>query len=117
MMRLDDKTETGMPRMTASGSYPARNILGTALAVVAGAAMLAMGFVFVLVMIAVIMIAGVIGYGYLRWKTRALNRQMRAHFEQAGATMDRMAQGPAGKVDEGDVIEGVVISRDSEKRN
>lgn len=57
---------------------PARepSLLTKILALTAGVAALALGFMFSLVILALVAIAGFFAWGYFRWKTRGLRRTM-----------------------------------------
>lgn len=79
-------------------------LLAKLIAVIGGAALLAVGFVFSLVLLAVVAVAGSALLGYVWWKTRALRKRMReqAPFETPPA--------------QGRIIEGEVIRETSEAR-
>ncbi|MDK9703073.1 MAG: hypothetical protein OEL20_08025 [Sulfuritalea sp.] len=61
--------------MTQPG--PAVGALGKAITFVAGAIVLALGFMFSLVVIAVVLVAGAVALAWFWWKTRALRKAMR----------------------------------------
>lgn len=90
-----------------------QGLLGTVLAMLAGTVLLVLGFTFSLLILAAAAVIGVLGFGYLWWKTRALRKHMR---EQ----MDYQTQhGPApppidGNASDGDIIEGEVIREERE---
>lgn len=65
--------------------------LGKAVALIVGAILLVLGFVFSLVLLAIIAVAGLAAFGYFWWKTRELRKTMR---EQA----------PGGQVIEGEAV-------------
>lgn len=57
---------------------PPRGPLAKLFAVVLGTAFLVLAVMFSLVALAVVAIGGLVFWGWLRWKTRALRKQMRA---------------------------------------
>ncbi len=65
--------------------------LGKAIALILGAILLVLGFVFSLVLIAIIAVAGLAAFGYFWWKTRELRKVMRE-------------QPPGGRVIDGEVV-------------
>jgi Flp pilus assembly protein TadB len=81
--RLDDQ------RTPAAGR--ARGILAGALAIVTGAAVVVVGVMFSLVLLAAVTVLGLLIFGYVWWKTRELRRRMRE-------------RPPGGRVIEGEVI-------------
>lgn len=58
-----------------TGSEP--GLLQKLLALVVGATLLILGFMFSVVVLAIVAVLGVIGFGYFWWKTRALRKAMR----------------------------------------
>ena len=97
----------------------ARSPLQTTLAVVGGAALLAAGLAFSLVVVAIVAVVGSIGFGVFWWKTRAMRRQMRAHMEvlaQYQTTHESMRKSsmPQDDTVSGDVIEGEIIRDERE---
>ncbi|MFA7606131.1 MAG: hypothetical protein WCY08_06065 [Rhodocyclaceae bacterium] len=92
---------TGSP-----GGMRPPGIVARALAVVATVAIGVLTFMFSIVVFAVVLAVGVIGWGYLWWKTRAIRKQMReAGFGQPGAGFDpnhfRHARPGHGQTDAG----------------
>lgn len=81
--------------MTQPASTP--GVLGKAVALVAGAILLLLGFMFSLILVAFIAIAGLAAWSYFWWKTRGVRRAMR---EQAPV------RGNDGR---GQVIEGEAV--------
>ena len=80
-------------------------LIGKILAFIVAAAMLVLGFMFSLVALAVVAVGGLMVWGWLWWKTRAIRQQIR---EQSAA------QGPmTADFSDGQIIEGEVI-RESE---
>ena len=63
-----------LPHTSANIPSPLRNLV----AVVATAAVFGLALMFSVVVVAVILVAGTIGWGYLWWKTRDLRKQMRS---------------------------------------
>jgi UPF0716 family protein affecting phage T7 exclusion len=55
---------------------PETGLLGKAITLIAGAVLLVLGFMFSLVLLAVIAVAGLAAWGYFWWKTRALRKAM-----------------------------------------
>jgi hypothetical protein len=88
---------------------------GRVLAVIAGLVLFVLGLMFSVVIIAVALAAGLIIWGWIWWKTRALRQQMREQMEAGMAAGDDTAapyaddEGPAPS---GRVIEGEVIRAD-----
>lgn len=58
-------------------SAPPTGFVGKALALVASLVLLVVGFMFSVVLLAVIAVGGLLAWGYVWWKTRALRRAMR----------------------------------------
>lgn len=89
-------------RLTAPGS----GIFVRLLTIASAAALLAIGLMFSLLALALLLVAGLLGFAFLQWKTRHLRRQwndaMRA---RAGQTVNWSADDPAGRVIEGEVID------------
>ncbi|MEO6975007.1 MAG: hypothetical protein ABI144_03895 [Gallionella sp.] len=76
---------------------PFRNLL----AVVATAAVFGLALMFSVVVVAIILVAGTIAWGYLWWRTRELRKQMR-NYPPPGMMRE-------GEMAEEDVIRGEVI--------
>jgi ABC-type bacteriocin/lantibiotic exporter with double-glycine peptidase domain len=93
----------GRPRLGYRGSVSsrARDIILKTVAVVAGGVVLTSAFVLSLAFFAIVFAVVLVFGGYLWWKTRDLRKQLRAQMQGQMHT-----QQP-----QGDVIEGVVISR------
>ena len=72
-------------------------MLRTAFAALMGVLLLALGFMFSVIVFAVIGVLGLILWGYLQWKTRKLRRAMR---EQATASNGHVIDGEAVVVEE-----------------
>lgn len=81
---------------------------GRVFAVIAGLVLFVLGLMFSVVIIAVAVAAGLIIWGWIWWKTRALRQQMREQMEAAGSTSapeaDDEGPAPSGRVIEGEVI-------------
>ena len=90
-----------------SGRPPGRSPFGTLLALITGTALLVLGFMFSLLILAAVAVVGLLGYGYLWWKTRALRRQINER-------MQRQMQHPQsdGAGTEGIIVEGEVIQEE-----
>ena len=93
-----------LPGPAPLGSGP----LAKVIAVIGGAALLALGFVFSLVLLAVVAVAGSALLGYVWWKTRALRKRMReqAPFETPPTQ---------GRIIEGEVIRETTDARPSDR--
>jgi hypothetical protein len=91
-----------LPHTSANFPDALRNLV----AVVATAAILGLALMFSVVLVAVIVVAGVLGWVYLWWKTRELRKMMR-NYPPGGVTMEReMANDDAIR---GEVIEGEAV--------
>ncbi|WP_319238983.1 hypothetical protein [uncultured Propionivibrio sp.] len=88
-------------RINFSGTRPT-SPLGKIIAAIVGVLTLAAAFMFSLVFLAVIAVAGLVAWGYFWWKTRALRRLLR---DQAGAAPFGQAT-ENGVSTEGEIIEG-----------
>ena len=97
--RLDNRNGSG------------RNLLSTILTVVAGAALLVVGFIFSLVILAVVAVVGLMVWAWFWWKTRALRSHLGEQMEQMQRKQQRRAQD--GTTKEGVTIEGEVIREES----
>lgn len=74
------------------------------LSLVGGAALLALGFMFSLLILVIVAAAGLLGFAYLWWKTRTLRAQL------SGQMQEQMRQAPNPRRDEDDATaEGVII--------
>ena len=91
-----------LPHTSANTPSPLRNLV----AVVATAAAFGLALMFSVVVVAVILVAGTIAWGYLWWKTRELRKQMR-NYPPPG--MVREGELAENNVIRGEVIEGEVI--------
>lgn len=92
-------------RINFNAGGPQPGPLGKIFAAVIGVLTLAAAFMFSLVFVAVIAVAGLIAWGYFWWKTRALRKHLR---EQQAAAPFGQAAAEAG-VASGDVIEGEAV--------
>lgn len=109
-------------------SYSSANppgLLQKALAIIITAALAVLGFMFSAVLLAIVMVALVVGGAYMWWKTREVRRQMRQMQEQMRDFQARSssAQSEAfeseafhGEVFEGEIIEGEAVRVDTEER-
>jgi hypothetical protein len=76
-----------------------KSLLGKLLTLVLGAAFLILAFMFSLVALAVAAVGGLVLWGWIWWKTRAIRQQLR----------DQAANYQPQNVTEGDIIEGEAI--------
>lgn len=80
------------------------------MALIATATLLVVGLMFSAVLLVFILSAGLIIFGWIWWKTRALRRQLREHTQfRASAANDAEAFRPEEFT--GDIIEGEVIRK------
>ncbi len=105
-------------------SYSSANppgLLQKALAIIITAALAVLGFMFSAVLLAIILVALVIGGAYMWWKTREVRRQMRQMQEQMRDFQTRSASAQSeafeseafhGEVFEGEIIEGEAVRVD-----
>lgn len=82
-----------------------RNPLVTVLTVIASVTLLAAGFIFSLLIIAIIAVIGLAAWAYLWWKTRALRRHLSEQMQRE-QQRNRAQDEPMTK---GVIIEGEVI--------
>lgn len=87
------------PRMRLNQSPP--TLFGKLVAFILGAGFLVLAFMFSLVALAVIAVAGLALWGWLWWKTRAVRKQMR---EQMSEPMSDAAVHGDGFIIEGEVV-------------
>ena len=92
---------------------PTRSLLGSVLAMVMGAVLLVLGFMFSLLFLAAAAVVGVLGLGYLWWKSRALRKQVREQMDDT-AQYGSVTPTADGKAPEGEIIEGVIIREERE---
>ncbi len=76
-------------------------LIGKILAFIIAAAMLVLGFMFSLVALAVVVVGGLMVWGWLWWKTRAIRQQIR---EQSVAQGTMTTDFNGGQIIEGEVI-------------
>jgi Flp pilus assembly protein TadB len=98
----EEEQMRNLPHTSANIPNPFRNLL----AVVATAAAFGLALMFSVVVVAVILVAGMLGWAYLWWKTRELRKQMR-NYQPPG--MVREGEMAENDVIRGEVIEGEVI--------
>jgi Flp pilus assembly protein TadB len=98
-------------RLGNNAAPATRGPLATLLAIISGTALIALGFTFSLVILAVVTVIGLFGFGYIWWKTRALRKQIREQMENLG--QQRPAAATVDVVT-GDIIEGEVIREERE---
>lgn len=85
------------------------SLLTRILAVTAGAALLVLGFMFSLMILAIVVVVGLLAWGYVWWKTRALRRTMKQAREH-GQVID----GEAVVIDESSSVH--VVTREDVSR-
>jgi hypothetical protein len=85
--------------------------LGKLVALIAGATLLVLGFMFSIVLLAVVAAVGLCVWIYLWWKTRELRRVLRE--QQATRPVDPEAAATDGQIIEGEAI--VVEERDPDQ--
>ena len=81
---------------------PLPGLLGKVVTIAAGAVLLVGAFMFSLLVFGIVVIAGLLAWGYLWWKTRDLRGQMRR-------------QQPGGRVVEGEAIREVGSEDDARR--
>ena len=102
MMRFDNSGNA--PRQI--GNKP--GLLRTIATLLVGSAMLALGLMFSLLILAVVAVIGVLGFAYFWWKTRALRRHLRQQMAEA-----QQSGQPTQGTEEGEIIEGEIIVEES----
>lgn len=98
---------------SASATSPASAWLGKVLAVVLGAAAVTIGVMFSLLALVLLLIAGVLVFALILWKTRHWHRQWQALMRQSDS---RQASEQPDETVAGTIIEGEVTHRSSESR-
>ena len=105
-----------------------RGPLGTAVALITGTALIALGLAFSLVVVTAVAVVGTIGFSVLWWKTRSVRKQLRKQIRQQ---METLAQNQSAHarpyrqatpaddeaVTDGVIIEGEVIHEEREPPN
>jgi hypothetical protein len=92
-------------RLDNRSPAPEPGLLGRIAGIAAGALLLVGAAMLSLVVLAVLVVLGLLAWGYLRWKTRHLRAQIDEHLRAAAASA-----GPAGPATEaGRVIEGEAV--------
>ncbi len=81
-----------------------QSLLGKLLTLVLGAAFLVFAFMFSVVALAIAAVGGLMLWGWIWWKTRALRQQLRDQ-----ATNYQMQNVTEGEAKDGDIIEGEAI--------
>ncbi|AOF82035.1 hypothetical protein BSY238_1302 [Methyloversatilis sp. RAC08] len=111
---MERNRHTPRARGASAGLQPA-GPLGKIFAALIGSILLVLGLMFSVVIIAVAIAFGLIIWGWIWWKTRALRQQMRAQMEAgmaAGAGASATYSDGEGAPSSGRVIEGEVIRAD-----
>lgn len=78
--------------------------LGKLLALIVGAVLLVLGFMFSVVILAVAAVVLLVGGGWFWWKTRALRKIMREQAAQAEQMAGRAPPGAGGAIIEGEAV-------------
>ena len=98
----DSEPHLSRLRLTPPGS----SVFVRLLTIAAAAALLAIGLMFSLFALALLLVGGLLGFAFLQWKTRHLRRQWNEALRaRAGQEASWSADDPAGRVIEGEVIE------------
>jgi len=96
------------------------SLISKLVALIATATLLVVGLMFSAVLLVFILSAGLIIFGWIWWKTRALRRQLREHTQfRASAANDAEAFRPeefTGDIIEGEVIRKVVLIEEIKRR-
>ena len=105
------RLENDRARLAGNGGVPRRGPgwLGRLLLYAAAGVLVVLGSMFFMLVFAVLMVAGLLGGGYLWWKMRALRRQMRAAEWRAESDRPTGGMGASAEPADGLVIEGEVI--------
>ncbi|GAB1392816.1 hypothetical protein MASR1M60_09790 [Rhodocyclaceae bacterium] len=74
------------------------------LALLVGATLLILGFMFSVVVLAIVVVLGAIGFGYFWWKTRALRKAMRERPPEAVFDGDTVIIDGEARVIEGELL-------------
>lgn len=94
-----EETTQSAPRDPRFGNQPP-SLLSKILAFILGAGFLVLAFMFSLVALAVLAVGGLMVWGWLWWKTRAIRQQMK----EMQATMQTQQPTSEGHIIEGEVI-------------
>lgn len=84
--------------------------LGRLVGLLVTAGLAVVGLMFSAVVLAIVALVAVAGFGYLWWKTRALRRQMR-QMQQQHAAEQAYGEVFRGQTYEGEIIEGEVVRK------
>lgn len=85
--------------------------LGRLVGLLVTAGLAVVGLMFSAVVLAVVAVVAVAGFGYLWWKTRALRRQMRQMQQQHAAAEQTYSEVFRGQTYQGEIIEGEVVRK------
>ena len=110
---LTMKPDAARNQLGNNTPLPLRSPFGSVLAMVMGVILLVLGFMFSLLILATAAVLGVLGFGYLWWKTRALRKQVREQMNYA-AQNGTVTPPTDGNISEGEIIEGVIIREERE---
>jgi hypothetical protein len=95
-------------RITYNGLPPGKQptLLGKIAAVAAGVAVLGVAFLFSVVLLTVLLAVGIVGGGYIWWRTRALRKQLRERAAAMQAAAAQARAGPQSQPRTDEIIEG-----------
>jgi hypothetical protein len=88
--------------MIQTGSEP--GLLNKLFALMVGATLLILGFMFSVVVLAIVAVLGTIGFGYFWWKTRALRKTMRERSSAGVFDEGRVVIDGEARVVEGELL-------------
>ena len=95
-----------------SGKRPSSpGVISSLLTVIGSIVLLTLGLMFSLVILAVIPLLLLLGYGYLRWKTREFRQRMAQEIRQDQNPFTRQHRGDDGH---GVIIEGEILGQDKD---
>lgn len=89
-------------------------LLGKLLALLVGAALLVLGFMFSVVLLAIVLVIGMLAFAYFWWKTRALRKAMREQ-RYAESVAGEVIEGESFVVDETTVGRGMALPGDMDR--
>lgn len=97
-------------------SPPQTGLLGKIVALSASAILLVLGFMFSVIVLAVVIVVGLAGLGYFWWKTRHLRKAMREQQGPAREDGEHVIEGEAVVVEEYRTGERRVLPGDPDKK-
>lgn len=107
-----NRRDYSMYQTRLTGPESGSSLLGRILRLIVILALLVVGFMFSLVVFAVLAVGGVLVWAYFWWKTRKLRQVLR---EQGGIAADTARAGQPDIYAEGNVIEGEVIREETSR--